>query len=86
MRLRFNIHPGFPIIGHLFYATWGLCLIPFLAGTLKDVLVNDAVFIISAVSAKIGHPVGSRCKKTEPPDKNVLFSGNYAVAHFVNGL
>jgi hypothetical protein len=24
MRLRFNIHPGFPIIGHLFYATWGL--------------------------------------------------------------
>jgi hypothetical protein len=26
MRLRFNIHPGFPIIGHLFYATWGLTL------------------------------------------------------------
>jgi hypothetical protein len=24
MRLRFNIHPGFPIIGHLFYATWGI--------------------------------------------------------------
>ena len=24
MRLRFNIHQGFPIIGHLFYATWGL--------------------------------------------------------------
>jgi hypothetical protein len=26
MRLRFNIHQGFPIIGHLFYATWGLKL------------------------------------------------------------
>jgi hypothetical protein len=23
MRFRFNIHQGFPIIGHLFYATWG---------------------------------------------------------------
>jgi hypothetical protein len=24
MRFRFNIHQGFPIIGHLFCATWGL--------------------------------------------------------------
>jgi hypothetical protein len=41
MRLRFNIHKGFPIIGHLFYATWGL-IISFLCNdNVKDICSHE---------------------------------------------
>jgi hypothetical protein len=41
MRLRFNIHQGFPIIGHLFYTTWGLKL------RLVRIENNDSVAVLA---------------------------------------
>ena len=77
-----------PDIGQIFLFLDGhyLGFFPFLADAMKDVLVHDAVLIISALGAKIGHAIGPRRQKAKPPHIDALVPENDAVAHFINGL